>query len=143
MNRTIPLVRRRVAVVFQLLSYPLAFGLTNAAGLPSRIATLLALAVFAGSFAYLYYQTGLWQFGNAPDNDLDERQVQIRNQAYRLAYIGISTLIILALVYTMLAQDFHWYLPTGSVETNVLFWSVWFLVMTLPSAILAWTETEV
>jgi hypothetical protein len=143
MIRTISLARRRVAVVLQLLSYPLTFGLTSLSGLLASVATLIALGAFLGSFMYLYYQTGLWQFGNAPDKDLDERQVQIRNQAYRFAYVYISTLLILALMYAMLAQDFYWPLPTGANQVNTLFWSFFFVVITLPSAILAWTEPEV
>ena len=43
----------------------------------------------------------------------------------------------------MPATDWHWPLPTDSSQVNPLFWSFWLLVVTLPSAILAWTEPEV
>lgn len=143
MTRTIPLARRRVAVIGQLLSYPLAFLFTRLLNIWPGIDTLLALSVFVGVSVYLYYNTGLWQFGNAPDDQLDERQVQTRNQAYRLAYIGVSAVIVLMLIYLMLAADFHWPVPSGYYQLSPVFWTVWTVVMVLPSSILAWTESDV
>ena len=142
MTRTIPLTRRRVVVVLQLISYPLTFALSYAAGLTISGASLSALVFFAAVSAYLYYKTGLWQFGNAPDGQLDERQVQVRNRAYRLAYAGVCMLIMLFLAYLQLAPGLQWPIPSGSGQINPLFWGVYTFIVTLPSAILAWTETE-
>ena len=83
------------------------------------------------------YNTGLWQFGSAPDDQLDERQVQARNQAYRLAYIGVSALIILLITGLLLADRLNWPLIVSYGQLSPVFWTIWTLVMVLPSAILA------
>lgn len=143
MTRTIPRAQRRVAVVLQMISYPLIFLLANLLGIWPSVSALLALIGLAGVSAYLYYNTGLWQFGNAPDDQLDERQLQARNQAYRFAYIGVSTLIVLLMLYLLLADDFGLKIPQTFDQVTPFFWTVWAIVMALPSAILAWTESEV
>ncbi len=143
MIRVLPLANRRVAVVLHVLSFPLAFMSTAGLGLLSSIAVLIGLIAFAGTAYYLYHNTGLWQFGNAPDGQLDERQVQTRNQAYRYAYMIISTILVCLLAYLMLATDFRWPLPVSSSQVNPVFWSFWLLVLTLPSAVLAWTEQDI
>lgn len=143
MIRTIPLIHRRVAVVLQLISYPMLFALANRLGIWPGVSTLLGLIGPVVISVYLYYNTGLWQFSNAPDDQLDERQVQIRNQAYRFAYIGVTTLVIVLLVCLMLATDLRWFMPNDSDQISPFFWTIWIFVVTLPSAILAWTESEV
>ena len=143
MTRTIPRAQRRVAVVMQLVSYPLVFLVTTLLGIWPSFSTLLGLLVFAGLSAYLYYNTGLWQFGNAPDDQLDERQVQTRNQAYRFAYIGVSSVVILLFLYLVLAEDFRLNIPHGYDQISAVFNTVFTFIMVLPSAILAWTESDV
>ncbi|GAB3643189.1 hypothetical protein [Spirosoma arcticum] len=143
MIRTIPRAQRRIAVVLQLISYPLLFSIASLLGIWPSVSTLLALIGLAGISAYLYHNTGLWQFGNAPDDQLDERQVQTRNQAYRLAYIGVSGLVVLLLIYLALANDLRLLVPRGFDQVTPFFWTIWTFVMVLPSAILAWTESDV
>lgn len=143
MTRTIPLLRRRIAVIVQLVSYPFIILLTRLLHIWPGVDTLLALLAFAGVSVYLYYNTGLWQFGNAPDDQLDERQVQARNQAYRLAYIGVSALIILLITGLLLADHIHQPLTVNYDQLSPVFWTIWTLVMVLPSAILAWTESDI
>lgn len=94
MTRTLSLTNRRVAVVLHLLSFPASFALTSGLGLLSSIAVLVALIAFAATAWYLYHNTRLLQFSNAPNEQLDERQVQTRNQAYRYAYTLVSTILV-------------------------------------------------
>lgn len=143
MIRTIPLTRRRLAVVLQFSCYPLILLLRQVVGLPTGLAAGLALIGFVIASVYLYYRTGLWHFGNAPDEQVDERQIQIRNQAYRYAYVGLSLAVMLGIIFVTLAVDFRWSLPTTYEQLSPLFWVAWTFVMTLPSSILAWTEPDV
>lgn len=95
------------------------------------------------SLSYLYKDTQLWHFGNAPDEQLDERQVQVRNRAYRLAYTGVASFVILATIYYAFAVDKNLWLPKSRNEADVMVWAVIFATLTLPSSILAWMEEEV
>ncbi|GAB3561792.1 hypothetical protein GCM10027578_03100 [Spirosoma luteolum] len=143
MTRTLSLARRRVAVLIQLGSCPLLYVLTQTAGLPAQLAGALGLLLIMASSAYLYYKTGLWQFGNAPDEQVDERQVQVRNQAYRYAYMGLSLVVLLLAGYGLMALDLHWPLPSLAGSYDLVFWGTWVVVLGLPSALLAWTEPDV
>lgn len=143
MTRTLSLVQRRLATVFQLTSYPLLFLTTHWMGLSSSMATIIGLSAFAVLSAYLYRGTQLWQFGNAPDEQLDERQVLVRNRAYRFAYSIVSAAVLTLLVYLMLAADFRWPMLNGYDQLSPFFWSIMTVLLVLPSAILAWTESDV
>ena len=146
MKRVLPLPQRRLAVLAQLVSYPLiflAYELPTVDPLLRSLISLLAALCWLGSIGYLFYNTSIWQFGNAPDEHLDERQNSVRNYAYRNAYISLSTLVMLGLCYTMLAIDNQWWLPNRSGQLSSLFFSFLFLMLILPSAIIAWTEPEV
>lgn len=143
MTRIISRTRRRVAIIAQLSCYPLIIVLSQGVGLPSGLASGLGLVGFGLVSMYLYYKTGLWQLGNAPDEQVDERQIQIRNQAYRFAYIGLSTAVLIAVIFFTLANDFHWAIPNNYDQLSSLFWVVWSFVLTLPSTILAWTEPDI
>jgi len=76
------------------------------------------------------------------DADLDERQIQARNRAYVWAYRALGTLVTLAALYYMIATDSGWWLPRSWNEVQALFWGVWLLATTLPTAIVAWTEAD-
>ncbi len=138
MTRTIPLLRRRIAVAIQLLCYPLLFITGRWLGLSVSLASLLGLAAVIGMIVYLYRGTGYWQLGNAPDNQLDERQLQVRNRIYRLAYIGVATLVLAVLI----AAIFGFPLPQGYDNVQPFYWTISTVVITLPSAILAWSEPD-
>lgn len=144
MKRVLSLPHRRLAVVAQLLSYPLiflAYELSVDPLLRSFI-SLLAALLWLGAMGYLFYNTAIRQFGNAPDENLDERQNSVRNYAYRNAYISLSVVVMLCLFYTLLAIDKQWWLPSRLGQITSLFFTFLFLMVILPSAIIAWTEPE-
>lgn len=147
MTRIISKPKRRAAVLISYASFLiLAILLSRQVELPAflHIALLLTSGiVFAMSLNYLYKDTQLWHFGNAPDEQLDERQVQVRNRAYRLAYTGIATFFILMVIYYSFAVDKNLWIPKSWEEANLLVWLVIFTALTLPSSILAWMEEEV
>ena len=95
------------------------------------------------SFILLFISSSLWKLGNAPDEQVDERQVTIRNQAYRYAYMLVSTFIVVVLIYMSVATDKGYWVPNSYTEYNAIFWGVFLLTITLPSSILGWTEEEV
>lgn len=138
MTRTIPLLQRRIAVAVQLLCYPVLFIASRWLGLSVSAASLVGLAAVIGMITYLYRGTGFWQLGNAPDDHLDERQLQVRNRIYRLAYIGVAMLVLAVLI----AAIFGYPLPQGYDNVQPFYWTIATIVLTLPSALLAWTEPD-
>lgn len=96
------------------------------------------LVVFA-ALHLLFHRTGYWRWGNAPQESLDEFEVASRNVAYRIAYSLVAGTTLLAL----LAERFAWDVAQWSADDrarDIIFWGWFLVVMTLPAAILAWTE---
>ena len=142
MSRSLTRSQRRMAVVVQLLSYPLVALLGHWLALPGALTLLVGLSGYAAASCYLYWGTGLWHYGNAPDPALDERQVQVRNHAYRLAYATVSALVILALAYAIAAPILGWATPAIGEQGSSLLWVALVFLPSLPSALLAWNEVE-
>ncbi len=77
-----------------------------------------------------------------PDAALDVRQIAARNGQYLNAYRVLGAFTIFLALYYMLAQDGSWWLPRSLAESQLVFWAVWIFAVTLPTALIAWTEDE-
>lgn len=111
-------------------------------GAVAAIAGLL-LMVAAGGCFMLLYRSDFWRRGHAPDTQLDERELGLRNRAYLAAYQGVATLFLLAVIYLAFAVDHGLWLPTKFEQASTLVWGVILLTVSLPAAVLAWTERPV
>ncbi len=148
-DRVLPKRLRRLQVVALYGSYA-AGSAAYAAGLhreaPFRF---IALAVVLGAFA-----VGAWAFYgltrrsliNAPnirDADLDERYRERGRDATRRAYFTLGALCTLVPLYVEIAtsaERWTWMRnPTLAVD---LAWALFLLALTLPQAIMAWTEPD-
>ncbi len=82
-------------------------------------------------------------FVNAPnvrDAALDERQRARRNEALARAYPVIGMFAAVSLLY-MIAGD-AWPALRNFTVIEALFWAIFLLAISLPSAIIAWTEPD-
>lgn len=144
-TRNVSLPHRRVAVLLNCLSYLaiFMFAYSNSGNGFSIAVILLCAFIFLLTSYYLYWKTGLWQLGNAPDEQLDERQIQARNEAYRLAYTILGTIFLLGGLYFEFATDKELWLPQAGGQTTACGMIAVFIALTLPSLVLAWTEKNV
>jgi hypothetical protein len=76
-----------------------------------------------------------------PDACIDERQRQVRDQAYRPAYIALATIALLTVVYLGFATKFNFPLPVSFWLDSMLN-GVTFIIASLPTAIVAWGEPD-
>jgi hypothetical protein len=81
---------------------------------------------------------------NAPrlaDAELDERLLQVKNRAYRSAYLVLAPVAIV--VWALSLAGLQW-LPAdqGNADSTVLLFGVVLLAGTLPTAIVAWREPD-
>jgi len=147
MTRILSKKKRRVAVMLNYISYViLIFFFSNLLDNYQfiEIAGLGILAILlVGTFIYLYVNINLWNLGNAPDNDLGESQIKVRNESYRYSYIVIATLLLLGVICMAIAFDAGLWFPSTYEEGNAIVWGAILLTMTLPSAIIAWNEKEI
>jgi cell division protein FtsW (lipid II flippase) len=124
-------------------AYGLAMALWVAAGglrpLPVAVLIVALLLLSLGSLIVLFQRTRYWKWGNSPDADLDEFQVASRNEAYKTAYIIVATLTLLVMFIGRIASDTTDFVISESAR-EFMFWGWFLLVLTLPAALLAWTE---
>lgn len=142
-ERTLSAGARKTAVVVMYGAYGVAVALwVDADGLrPLPIAIViiaLLLLSFASLFA-LFQRTRYWKWSNSPDADLDEFQVAFRNEAYKTAYVIVAALTLLFMFAARIASDTTDIAISESAR-EFIFWGWFMLVLTLPAALLAWTE---
>lgn len=107
------------------------------------VAAVIMLLSALSAFGMLFGGTSYWNWSHKPDRQLDEREVSIRNLAYRFAFTGYVTLTFLALVYCSVAADGRLALPSWPIDGQWIVWGSLLLGLTLPGAVLAWIDRQV
>lgn len=133
---------RRALVVTQyagFLGMVLAWSFMDA---PLRWALVIPLGLASIVALGMLMAPRLLGTSDGADAELDERQLQIRNAGYLQAYRVLAAVVLLVALYLLMAGDSDWWFPTTENERTALFWGTWGLVLTLPGAILAWTEPD-
>ncbi|HEV2033432.1 MAG TPA: hypothetical protein VGU71_04430 [Candidatus Dormibacteraeota bacterium] len=141
-------LRRRVVMAMygSWLLIPLGFVLSfQARGSNLKLAIVSALALGA---AAIVTASSVWlgrrTYVNSPqllDSELDERLVQVKNQAYRTAFQIFGALVLIAWPLSLLLLVNN---PGGNgITTSLLIvGGVALLITTLPTAIVAWREPD-
>jgi hypothetical protein len=139
--------RRRGAVLAAYLGYAAVVGLFWLRGTFDTPAWTLALAPVAGLVAVVGLSTfcfgRIWVVANAPDADLDERERSVRDRSYRQSYLLVAGAFLLTAVYGAIGYDtgLLW-LPRTWNELQAIMGGVLLLTVTLPPAVVAWTEPD-
>lgn len=139
----LPLVRRRARVLTTYLGYlsmTLAWSFIEKPWHWILVVLLGVLTLLA--FSGLLQPRSKLGTSDGLDQELDERQLQIRNVGYLNAYRGLGFLVVLFAIYYYIAGDTGWWLPTTELERTAFFWGTWGVALSLPTAILAWTEPD-
>jgi hypothetical protein len=134
---------RKITVLVMYGAYGLACALWVAAGglktAPTAIGIVALLLLSLGAVILLFQNTRYWKWGNSPDAELDEFQLSSRNAAYKNAYVIIASFSLLVMLAARIGHDVTQFTVTESAR-EFLFWGWFLLVLTLPAALLAWTE---
>jgi hypothetical protein len=140
-------LRRRVVVAMYASYLLIALGVQLSFQVQGKWITgvMTVLAVVAVAAATLSNGwLGRRTYVNAPqleDRELDERLVQIKNQAYRTAYKIVVPLVLVAgpLAYMLLSIEQG---GRGISHAILIYGGLALLVTTLPTAIVAWHEPD-
>jgi hypothetical protein len=141
MRKSLSRTQRRVGVLLNyaaLAMIPVIFAIGEAVDWsPITIGGMIACALLVVATLVRYHVgTGLWKLVHTKVADLDERQVQVTHGALRHSY---SIFTILCLVGLLWKSIFH----ARGPDLIIIFAGLLYLAHTLPSSILAWTESEV
>lgn len=97
----------------------------------------------AGWMAYSLLKWAVRGMADLPEELIDERMNAVRNQRYRMAYAGLSSLAVVILLAMWIAADagrIAWQPRAHHLEA--VFWAFMFTAICLPSMLVAWTEPE-
>lgn len=127
---------RRFLVVLFMTLYALAIASDYLELAVASIASLVLVGLML--IVYLMLRTSVRQIADAPDELIDERQQQVRDNAYLQAYRILATVIAVIFVgaaFGLVNLGFSSeYQSTGLIVGTI------FLIPTLPSAVIAWGE---
>jgi hypothetical protein len=98
--------------------------------------------IFLTLVAYSFLRVAVRGIADAPDELLDERQVQIRNTSYRYAYLAMGYVVLLLLVLMFFGPELQMFQPEGN-DGSYLAIATLFAFAAAPSMILAWRERDI
>jgi hypothetical protein len=79
---------------------------------------------------------------DAPDELLDERQIQIRNTSYRYAYLAMGYIVLGLLLLMFFGPELEMFQPEGN-DGSYLAIATMFAFAAAPLMILAWRERDI
>jgi hypothetical protein len=92
--------------------------------------------------AYSLLRIAVRGIADAPDELLDERQIQVRDTSFRYAYLSMGYLVIALLVLMFFGPELHLFEPKGN-DGSYLAIATLFAFASAPSMILAWREKDI
>jgi hypothetical protein len=100
------------------------------------------LVIFLTLSAYSFLRVAVRGIADAPDELLDERQVQIRNTSFRYAYLAMGYIVLLLLLLMFFGPELQMFQPEGN-DGSYLAIATMFAFAAAPSMILAWRERDI
>ena len=144
---------RRILVVLELLGVVLialgsyytsmksALNLSDATEIITfSVAAILAIMLTLGTYSLL--RIAVRGIADAPNELLDERQIQIRDSSYRHAYLAMGYLILGLFLLMFYGPDLRLFESEGN-DGSFIFIASLFLFASLPSMFIAWREKDI
>lgn len=138
------LLSRRFTIVavyggYLCLALVVASGGMDVHVLPSIQALIAGIMAWFG--VWILSRMGAhWRLGQAPDAELDEREIAMRLRAYYLAYVIFNSAVFLSLVGLSAFMDIAKVNAVTYVQISTVLWGVFLYGWTLPSAVIAWID---
>lgn len=138
-------MRRRVVVAMSagwlvIAAIVLVLSLNSRAWYPAMMAMILANSLFQLIW-FVWLGRTYVNAPRLPDAELDERLLQVKNQAYRRAYLILAPVALIAWILSLGALQWQ---PNdqGRIIAIALVVAVGLVAGTLPTAIVAWQEPD-
>jgi hypothetical protein len=104
------------------------------------LAAIVAIMLTLGAYSLL--RVAVRGIADAPNELLDERQIQIRDSSYRHAYLAMGYLILVLFLVMFFGPDLQLFQPEGNDGSFLLIASL-FAFASLPSMFIAWREKDI
>jgi hypothetical protein len=105
----------------------------------SVTAIFVILAVLGG---YSLLRISVRSIADAPDELLDERQIQVRNTSIRYAYYAMGYVVLVLLSLMIFGPDLQLFQSEGN-DGSYLMIAILFAYASMPSMVMAWRERDI
>jgi TPP-dependent trihydroxycyclohexane-1,2-dione (THcHDO) dehydratase len=105
----------------------------------SVTAIFVILVVFVG---YSLLRISVRSIADAPDELLDERQIQVRNTSIRYAYYAMGYVVLALLSLTFFGPELKLFQAEGN-DGSYLMIATLFAYASMPSLVMAWRERDI
>jgi hypothetical protein len=105
----------------------------------SVTAIFVILAVIGG---YSLLRVSVRSIADAPDDLLDERQIQVRDTSFRYAYYLMGYIVLALMLLMMFGPEVQMFQPEGN-DGSYLVIATLFAFASMPSMVLAWREKDI
>lgn len=144
-NRDSSRRRRRQAVVAHYVAmsvFVLVWSASDVYAMDWLLFYVALAAAIVGGFIFLAVKNSTQRIAEQwGDGTLDERQREVRDYAYRWAYRILGSLLLIGFVYLQFVLIMDLPLP-GKNRASMLFPIGIWLITSLPTSIVAWTEPD-
>jgi hypothetical protein len=147
-------INRRMLVLFMALGLvAVAMGsywptlktgsFTDSSGAEVAIYSVTAVfVVFAVLGGYLLLRISVRSIADAPDELLDERQIQVRNSSVRYAYYVMGYIVLGLFSLIAFGPELQIFKPEGN-DGSYLVIAAFFAYASMPSMVMAWREQDI
>jgi len=99
-------------------------------------------AIFAVLGGYSFLRISVRSIADAPDELLDERQMQVRDTSIRYAYYGMGYVVLAILTLMIFGPDLQMFQTEGN-DGSYLMIATLFAYGSMPSMVMAWRERDI
>lgn len=104
------------------------------------VSAIFVILTVVGGYSFL--RIAVRSIADAPDELLDERQIQVRNTSFRYAYYAMGYLIAGLIVLMLSGPELKLFQPDGNDGSFVTV-AVLFAFASMPSMVMAWREQDI
>lgn len=98
--------------------------------------------IFAVLGGYSLLRISVRSIADAPDELLDERQIQVRNTSIRYAYYAMGYVVLALLSLMFFGPELKMFQPEGN-DGSYLIIATLFAYASMPSMVMAWRERDI
>jgi hypothetical protein len=104
------------------------------------VTAIFVILLVVGGYSLL--RVSVRSIADAPDELLDERQIQVRDTSFRYAYYLMGYIVLALMLLMMFGPEVQMFQPEGN-DGSYLVIATLFAFSSMPSMVLAWREKDI
>jgi uncharacterized membrane protein len=104
------------------------------------VTAIFVILLVVGGYSLL--RVSVRSIADAPDELLDERQIQVRDTSFRYAYFLMGYIVLALMLLMMFGPEVQMFQPEGN-DGSYLVIATLFVFASMPSMVLAWREKDI